>query len=314
MEPTTLQDVLAMALETARPAVDAANHQMSISIPPEPIDLVVDATRLAQVIANLVNNAAKYTPPNGRIRVSAQRGQDQILISVQDSGIGIPPEMTAVIFDMFTQVEGGRERTRGGLGLGLPLAKRLAQMHGGDVTVHSAGRGEGSEFVVTLPLPEPAREAALAGSSGEYAVPHTSLRVLVVDDNQDAASSMAMLLGAMGNDVQIAHDGMQALDLNDTFQPHAVLLDLGLPLMSGSQVARRIRERAGGDDVTLIAVTGWGAECDRIETRNAGFDPHLVKPVDPVELMQLVATLGPGHARSSAWRPALALVKPDPPI
>lgn len=307
-EATTLRQVLDVALETARPLIDAAGHQLSVSVPAEPIALDADPTRLAQVVSNLLNNAAKYTPQGGRIRVAAERRRDQLAIVVQDSGIGIPKELASEIFGMFTQVDRTRERARSGLGLGLPLAKRLAQMHGGDVTVTSAGRGEGSEFVVTLPLaPVLSNEGPLQQAAASVFVPHTSLRILVVDDNQDAANSIALLLRTMGNDVRTANDGLDALELADAFRPQVFLLDLGLPLMSGSQVARRIRERPAGQDVTLIAVTGWGAERDRVETRNAGFDHHLVKPVDPVELMRLVATL-PAHA--APHRPPLHIVPP----
>jgi PAS domain S-box-containing protein len=306
-EPTSVRQVLDVALETARPLIDAAGHQLSVSVPAEPIMLHADATRLAQVVSNLLNNAAKYTPQGGRIRVAVERRQDRLAIIVQDSGIGIPEEMGGEIFGMFTQVDRTRERTRSGLGLGLPLAKRLAQMHGGDVTMTSAGRGEGSEFVVTLPLESPAAgDAAPAGADSGVAIPHASLRILVVDDNKDAATSIAMLLRAMGNDVRTANDGLDALDAADAFQPQVFLLDLGLPLMSGNQLARRIRERPGGGDVTLIAVTGWGAARDRVETRNAGFDHHLVKPVDPMELMRLVATLRPPVPQN---RPPLHLVQ-----
>lgn len=305
-EATTLRQVLDVALETARPLIDAAGHQLSVSVPAEPVALHADPTRLAQVVSNLLDNAAKYTPQGGRIRVAAERRRDQLAIVVQDSGIGIPTELVSEIFGMFTQVERTRENTRSGLGLGLPLAKRLAQMHGGDVTVTSAGRGQGSEFVVTLPI-ESARadDTPLQAGNGGVFVAHTSLRILVVDDNKDAASSIALLLRAMGNDVRTANDGLEALELADAFRPQVYLLDLGLPLMSGSQVARRIRERPAGGDVTLIAVTGWGAARDRLETRNAGFDHHLVKPVDPVELMRLVASL-PAHPPQN--RPPLHLV------
>jgi PAS domain S-box-containing protein len=290
-ERTTLRHVLEAAIETARPLIEQGAHELTVSVPDEPIALDVDPTRLAQVVSNLLNNAAKYTPHGGRIRLAAERRHDQLAIAVQDSGIGIAHEFAGAIFEMFTQAHG--QRAGGGLGLGLPLAKRLAQMHGGDVSVASSARGEGSEFVVTLPLAAVAGEAdAPADADRDVSMPHTSLRVLVVDDNEDAANSIAMLLRTMGSDVKTARDGLEALELADSFSPQVYLLDLGLPLMSGNEVARRIREREGGDAATLIAVTGWGAERDRVETRNAGFDHHLVKPVDPMQLMNLVASLG----------------------
>jgi len=292
-EATTLAHVLDVALETARPLIEAGRHELSVSVPPDPVALRVDPTRLAQVVANLLDNAARYTPPGGRIRLAAERRDDVLAIRIEDSGIGIAKDAAANLFDLFTQADGARTTTRGGLGVGLPLAKRLARMHGGDVTVTSAGHGKGSEFVVTLPLDHSARiERAATPEPGVF-MPQTSLRILVVDDNEDAANSIAALLRAMGNDVRTARDGLEALELADAFSPQVFLLDLGLPLMSGSQLARRIRERPGGDAVRLIAVTGWGAERDRVETRNAGFDHHLVKPVDPLELMHLVAALPP---------------------
>jgi CheY-like chemotaxis protein len=251
-----------------------------------------DPVRLAQVIANLLNNAAKYTDRGGRIWLTAERQGSDAVVTVRDTGIGIPADMLPRIFEMFTQVDHALARAQGGLGIGLHLVKRLLELHGGSITAYSAGPGKGSEFTVRLPVlldsaPSPATDTA----DEEHAAPASSLRVLVVDDNRDSAATLGMLLRVMGNEVRTAHDGLEAVGVADEFRPDVAVLDIGLPRLNGYDVARRIRQQPWGRGMILIAVTGWGQDSDREQSREAGFDHHLVKPVDPAAVMKLVASL-----------------------
>jgi CheY-like chemotaxis protein/anti-sigma regulatory factor (Ser/Thr protein kinase) len=261
-------------------------------LPDEPLAFDADRTRLSQVLSNLLNNAAKYTPQGGRIVVSAERDGHHAIVRVADTGVGIPAEMLPKIFDMFTQVGASLDRSQGGLGIGLTLVKRLVEMHGGTVRARSAGAGKGSEFAVRLPLAAgDARQAEGESPAGAEAA-GVRLAILVVDDNVDSAESLAMLLGLKGHEVRIAHDGPQALRTLEAFRPHLILLDLGLPGMSGYEVARWIRGSAELGGVTLAALTGWGQEEDRRRTKEAGFDHHLVKPVEPAALQGLLDERG----------------------
>jgi PAS domain S-box-containing protein len=274
-----LADVLHAAVETSMPLVEAARHRLDVRLPPEPLVLHADATRITQVVSNLLNNAAKYTPRGGHIVLAAERDGEQALIAVSDNGIGIPPESLGEVFQMFTQVAHAAQHMPGGLGIGLSLVRSLVELHGGTITAASAGTGTGSVFTVRLPL----ARSAPAADTGSPAAPAeaaavAALRLLVVDDNRDAADTLAALLSVMGHDVVVAHGGHQALRMLDGLQPDAVFLDIGMPGMSGYEVAEAVRREPRNDGVMLVALTGWGGAADRARTAEAGFDAHLTKP------------------------------------
>lgn len=287
-----LATVLESAVETSRPLIEEMGHKLEVTIPKPPIVLEADPTRLAQVISNLLNNAAKYMPRGGTIRVSAERLDGTAIISVKDSGIGIPAEMIERIFDMFTQVDGSLERSHGGLGIGLTLVKRLVEMHGGSVEAHSDGLNQGSEFIVRLPVVVGLLSEPLS-TDGSGRTAATKRRILVVDDNENAAKVLGMLLTALGNDVRTAFDGFTAIDLAESFLPEIILLDIGMPKLNGYETARRIRERPWGKNMVLAALTGWGQEEDKRRTREVGFDHHFVKPLEPATLQKLLAEYEP---------------------
>jgi len=296
-EPVEVGAVIAQAVETIRPLVDAARHQLVVATTPETLVVDADPVRLAQVIANLLNNACKFTPPGGQIWLRAERQGDELALAVKDTGAGIAPEMACRVFDLFTQLDHSLERTSGGLGIGLTLVKRLVELHGGTVAVHSDGPGKGSEFRVRLPLvAEPGRAAPAAQPVPELGPRPAVRRILVVDDNRDAAESLAVLLQLRGNETRIASDGAEALDAVGSFRPDLVLLDIGLPSLNGYEVARRIRSLPFGQAMLLVAVTGWGQPDDRRRSEAAGFDVHVVKPLDPGALDALLAE----RARSDA--------------
>jgi signal transduction histidine kinase/DNA-binding response OmpR family regulator len=286
-EPVEMAAVAARAVETSRPLIDERRHALTVSVPDEPLWVAGDAARLAQVIANLLNNAAKYTEPGGRIELAVGRDGDCAVVRVRDTGVGLPPETLSSVFDLFTQVDRSLDRAQGGLGIGLTLVRRLVELHGGRVEAHSAGAGQGSEFIVTLPCltdaPQPAAEPPPARV--EAGGPR---RVLVVDDNVDGAESLATLLKLLGHEVHVAHDGPAALRATADVRPEVVFLDIGLPGMDGYEVARRLR-RPGRNEALLVALTGYGQDEDRRRSREAGFDHHLVKPVDPAVLEELLA-------------------------
>jgi signal transduction histidine kinase/ActR/RegA family two-component response regulator len=284
-EPLDLRAVLWTAVETSRPLIEDQRHTLALDIPGEPIPIAGDAVRLTQVIANLLNNAAKYTSRGGRLWLSARSDAQWASVSVRDTGIGIPPSHLSVVFDMFTQVEPSRHGAQGGLGIGLTLVRSLVAMHGGSVEARSEGPGRGSEFVVRLP-----RLAALAPRPAETRVPRPfpSIRLLIVDDNRDAAQTLGTLLTSLGATTSVAFGGQEALDAMAPFQPDAVLLDIGMPGLDGYEVARRIRSNPAWAGLRLIALTGWGQEADRERTREAGFDHHVVKPIDIEHLRRLL--------------------------
>jgi PAS domain S-box-containing protein len=267
------------AVEAARPFIDACGHTLEVQLPPDPLWLEADPTRLTQVLLNLLNNAAKYTPRGGQIRISAEREHTAAVLRVHDSGIGLAPEHLGSVFDMFSQVAPALERSQGGLGIGLALARGLVELHGGHIEAHSAGSGQGSEFVVRMPLAAamPARES---GEQARPGGPAPALRVLVVDDNRDAAESLAMILELTGHEVALAHDGPAALEAAERFTPDLVLLDIGMPGMNGYEVARRLRAGPQSQCMVLAALTGWGQREDKQRAIDAGFDHHLTKPVD----------------------------------
>jgi signal transduction histidine kinase/DNA-binding response OmpR family regulator len=293
-EPVELGGVVAQAVETSRPLIEARQHELLVNLPREPVRVEGDPVRLAQILGNLLNNAAKYTEPGGRITLTLERAGAEAVLRVRDTGVGIPPEMLSSIFDLFTQVDRSLDRSQGGLGIGLTLVHRLVDMHGGRVQAFSAGPSQGSEFVVWLPVLRGAgpRKASANGSPAlAGGCPHR--RVLIVDDNADGADSLALLLSVAGHEVQVCHDGPTALLRAETFRPEVVLLDIGLPGMDGYEVARRLRARAGTNPALLVALTGYGQDDDLRRSREAGFDHHLVKPADPEMLASLFARLAP---------------------
>jgi two-component system CheB/CheR fusion protein len=281
--------VVGHAVEASRPLIDAAGHQLSVHLPPQPAFVYADVTRLAQAIANLLNNAAKYTPRGGHITLTVTHQPEEVVIEVADSGVGIPHHMLAHIFDMFVQVDRSLDRTQGGLGIGLTLVKRLVEMHGGSVEAESGGVGQGSSFRMRLPRMAEAEVEAWSPPVDFEALSAAHRRVLVVDDNVDAAESLSMLLSALGHETRVAHDGVEALAAMAPFHPQIVLLDIGLPHMNGYEVARRIRRQFTNGGPQLIALTGWGQEEDRRQAREAGFDYHLTKPVDLSALLELMS-------------------------
>ena len=289
-ETVTLGAAVANAVEACRPAMERARHELTVSVPAEPIYVEADIARLSQVFSNLLTNAAKYTDPGGRIRVEASRDATHAIVHVSDNGIGIPPHMLHRVFDMFVQVERAGDHSQGGLGIGLTLVKRLVELHGGEVEARSPGTGQGSEFVVRLPLRDVERarpDAEIRPAAGEATGELKSRRILVVDDNKDAADSLAFLLRARGAEVRIAYDGLEAVGAAIAFVPDVVLLDVGLPKLYGYDAARRIRD-ARGNSVLIVAITGWGQEEDRRRAQEAGFDHHFTKPVDFAALMSLI--------------------------
>jgi len=283
-----LATVIEQAVEVARPLIDAAGQKLTIILPEEAIYLNADHARLAQVFGNLLNNSCKYTRPNGAISLSARRnGNDEVWVSVRDNGAGIPPDKIESIFDMFMQVDRSSDRSQSGLGIGLTLVKRLVEMHGGSIEARSAGEEHGSEFVVHLPIIDKPRSASAPVSDGASKSP-SQRRILVVDDNRDSADSLAMLLEITGNQTYLAHDGVEALESIEKYRPEVVLLDIGLPKLDGHEVCRRVREQPWGKDIRIIALTGWGQEDDRRRSEEAGFNGHLVKPVDYDKLLALL--------------------------
>jgi PAS domain S-box-containing protein len=290
-EQVPLAAVLSNALETSRPRIDLMGHELTVTLPPPTLLVEADLTRLAQVFANLLNNSAKYMDRGGRIWLTAVRDGSDVVVSVKDTGIGIAAEQLPHLFQMYSQAEHALERSQGGLGIGLTLVKRLVEMHEGKVEARSDGLGKGAEFVVRLPVATEAAAAVPVGEKDHPAALKSSLRILIVDDNRDGADSLAMLLRIMGNTTRTAYDGQEGVAVAEAFRPNVIVLDLGLPNLNGYEACRRIRAQAWGKSVVLIAVTGWGQEEDRRRSQEAGFDQHLVKPVDPNALMKLLAGL-----------------------
>ncbi|HSQ08756.1 MAG TPA: PAS domain S-box protein, partial [Chromatiaceae bacterium] len=288
-ERVDLAVVLEQALEASRPHLECAGHDLAVTLPPGPIYLDADPVRLAQVFVNLVNNACKFTDPGGQIRVSAEREGAQVIVRVADTGIGVPPGDLPRLFEMFAQLGTAREQAQGGLGIGLSLARGLVEMHGGSVEAHSEGAGKGTELMVRLPTLEqgPVVHPSPPGA-GEEQRAAVARRVLVVDDQRDVADSLALLLQAMGCEVEVARDGLEAVEAAGCVQPDLVLMDIGMPRLDGYAACRRIREHPWGKDMTVIALTGWGQEDDRHKTQEAGFDGHLIKPVEPAVLLDLL--------------------------
>jgi len=288
-----LAAVVQSAVETSRPLIDEHEHKLTVTLPSAPILLNADPTRLAQVFSNLLNNAAKYSGPGGRIALGAELHENVVVVRVTDTGIGIAADHLLRIFDMFAQVDTGFEKSQGGLGIGLSLVKALVEMHGGAIEARSAGLGMGSEFVVRLPLAQsqPSVRSHIGKTDGNAALTAGKHRILIVDDNRLGSKSVAMVLGLMGHEIATAYDGMEAMELAQQFRPQVVLLDIGLPKLNGYEIARRIRAEPWGKDIFLIAVTGYGQEGDRRRSFDAGFDYHMVKPVNFAELEKKLSEL-----------------------
>jgi PAS domain S-box-containing protein len=292
-----LADVVRTAVETARPPIDAAGHELTVTLPADPVELDADPVRLAQVFSNLLTNSAKYTPTGGRITLSASvrplpaPGSPVIEVEVTDTGIGIPAEALVRIFDMFSQVDRADDRQSGGLGIGLALVKGLTEMHGGTVTAASPGPGRGSTFTVRFPAAGAVPGGPAAATEPDRPPAPPARRVLVVDDHRDGADSMATILGLLGDEVHTARDGLEAVAVAERVRPDIVLMDIGMPRLNGLDATRRIREQPWGRDMIVIAMTGWGQPDDRERTKAAGFDGHLVKPVGLEDLQRLMEEL-----------------------
>ena len=298
--PVTLSDVLEAAVETSRPLIERSHHVLRVTVDDAPVVLDADATRLGQVVSNLLNNASKYTPDGGNIELSARRVEGRCVIQVRDNGIGIPPQELGDVFQMFSQVNAGFERSQGGMGIGLALARSLVELHGGSITVVSPGVGLGSTFTVSLPLSSPAAEPASPAEAGGAAEPFKR-RILIVDDNHDAADMLAVMLELAGYETRKAHDGATAIATAKAWTPNVVILDIGLPDLTGYDVARRLREDASLADTELIALSGWGTEDDKRKAAAAGFDRHFTKPLNAATLY---AALGGDRNREpTAGRP-----------
>jgi signal transduction histidine kinase/ActR/RegA family two-component response regulator len=293
-ELVELKQILSTAVETSLPLIEANQHELTVNIPEEALLVEVDTTRICQVISNLLNNAAKYTPAGGRIALSAYQEDGFAVICVSDTGIGIPEESLPMVFEMFNQVGQNMDRAQGGLGIGLSLVRRLIEMHSGSVAATSAGSGKGSTFIVRLPL-------ASADVTNSVAVARPSpsssneadkgIKVLVVDDNVDAATTLAMLLDVSGHTTQVAHDGINGLKAAQEFRPQVAFLDIGMPGMNGYETAEAIRKTPGLEHVVLVALTGWGAESDRLRAKDVGFHHHLTKPVSLAAVHALLSEI-----------------------
>jgi PAS domain S-box-containing protein len=302
-EPVAIATIVARAVETAQPEIDAQGHHLHIALASQPLWVDGDPIRLTQVLSNLLTNSAKYMERSGDIWLSAEQQEQEVVLCVRDAGVGIAPELLPHIFDLFVQAERGLGRTKGGLGIGLTLVRRLVEMHGGKICARSEGLGKGSEFIVRLPVLAPGRELSdiqVNANDVETKEPIPRRRVLVVDDHPDAAESLAMLLRISGQEVHIAHDGTSALEIAQSYQLDMIFLDIGMPVMDGYEVARRLRQMSSGRDVFLVALTGWGQEDDRRRSTVAGFDFHLVKPVEPDILTELLAQGKPPRSSSQA--------------
>jgi CheY-like chemotaxis protein/nitrogen-specific signal transduction histidine kinase len=302
---TELKDIVNGAVDSSKPVIEQSGHELIVHITPEPVFLFADSARLTQALINLLNNAAKYTDTGGRIELFAGCEDGQAVMRVTDNGIGIEPAALAKVFNMFFQVDSSLERAQGGLGIGLSLVKSVIELHGGSVEARSAGLGHGSQFMLRVPVEHRAEPASARGAEAdgrsEVAV---ARRVLIADDNRDAAESLALFLQVTGHIADTAFDGEQALEMAERMRPEIVFLDLGMPRMNGYEVCRRIRATDWGKQIIVIAQTGWGQEEDKRRTREAGFDAHFVKPLDPTAVMKLIETVNEGRASQiSAGQP-----------
>jgi PAS domain S-box-containing protein len=295
--PTELTLVIGGAIETSRPIMDAKHHTLSLDLPKQAVRLEADPVRLAQVFSNLLINAAKYTDPGGHIELRAAQQAGEVIVAIRDNGMGISPDMMPRLFTLFSQAPSALGRAEGGLGVGLSLVRGLVSLHGGSVTAQSDGPGRGSEFVVRIPLGAPLESSDIEAAL-DAPVSGAGLKILVVDDSRDAADTCAMLLELSGHHVQTAYTGQRALELAETFRPHVLLLDIGLPDLDGYQLARKIRACSWGKGAVLVALTGWGQEQDRRRAFEAGFDHHLTKPIAVETVEGLLQSLSAVPQRS----------------
>ena len=302
IESIDVSRVVHAAVEQSRPYIDALEHELTVSLPDQSLRVLGDFARVSQVLANIMNNAAKYTNKGGRIALAVTREGAEIVFRVRDSGLGIPSELLATIFEPFTQIGRTIDRAQGGLGIGLTLARRLVEMQGGSVSAFSAGANQGSEFTVRLPAAGLTRSVEVISPERMLASDSTplELNVLIVDDNRDVADSTAVLLRAAGCTVHLAYDGEEAIRSAKNLHPDAVLLDIGLPKMDGYQVAERIRAQAENHQTLIVALSGYGQDEHRRQSMCAGFDCHVVKPIDPAALTELLASRCPGRGPESS--------------
>jgi PAS domain S-box-containing protein len=302
-ETVELSSIVSSAVEASQPVIEKNQQKLVVDLPREPILLDADTVRLAQVFSNLLHNASKYSKQpegGGSIWLTAQRDQRTATVTVRDSGIGIAPAMLSKVFDMFTQVGRSRGQSEGGLGIGLALAKRLVEMHGGVIEARSDGVGKGSEFVVRLPVREAAREATSPSTRPSSSSERQKRRILIADDNPDVVESFQLMLQMMGHEVETALDGLEAIEKAGQFEPEAIVLDIGMPGLDGLETARRIRQQPWGKRAVLIAITGWGNDNNKRESADAGFDVHLVKPVDPMTIVNTLDKIDESKARRGA--------------
>ena len=297
-----IASVVNLAVDAVRAQCERAEQALVVTLPGDPVYVDADPARLAQIVGNLLSNAAKFTERGGRIALTVERDGAHAVIRVHDNGIGISAAELPRIFTIFTQVDTSRERAQGGLGLGLTLVKTLVEMHEGSVEAHSRGLGEGAEFVVRLPI---LTERLVSPAEPAVSTPAVSLehRILVVDDNHDSADSLAMWLKLGGHEVHTAHDGMAAVELAATLEPDVIVLDIGLPLLNGYEAARRIRQLPASHETVLVALTGWGQEEDKRRSRDAGFDFHIVKPIEPAALDKILSSLSPRRRAAPLGEP-----------
>jgi len=288
-ERIELSTIVNSALETCDSAIKQQGHELTLNLPEEPVYVDGDRTRLAQSLCNLLGNAVKYSDKGGHIWLTVERQGSEAVVSVKDAGVGIPASMLPKVFDMFTQADRTLEKAQGGLGIGLAIVKRLVEMHGGSVEARSEGHGKGSEFVIRLPIAlSPVRKRPV-DSEAIPAGRTACRRILVVDDNVDAASSLSVMLDIMGHQVRTAHDGESGIEVAAAFHPDLILMDIGMPKLNGYDACRRIREQPWGENIEMVALTGWGQADDRRKSQEAGFDRHMVKPVDLDVLTKLLA-------------------------
>jgi PAS domain S-box-containing protein len=302
-ETVELSSIVSSAVEASQPVIEKNQQKLVVDLPREPILLDADTVRLAQVFSNLLHNASKYSKQpegGGSIWLTAQRDQRTATVTVRDSGIGIAPAMLSKVFDMFTQVGRSRGQREGGLGIGLALAKRLVEMHGGVIEARSEGVGKGSEFVVRLPVREAAREVTSPSTRPSSSSERQKRRILIADDNPDVVESFQLMLQMMGHEVETALDGLEAIEKAGQFEPEAIVLDIGMPGLDGLETARRIRQQPWGKRAVLIAITGWGNDNNKRESADAGFDVHLVKPVDPMTIVNTLDKIDESKARRGA--------------
>jgi PAS domain S-box-containing protein len=293
-EVIDVAEVVNRTADAVRPFAEERRHELAVSHPPRPLRVSADPTRLEQILTNLLNNACKYTDPGGHIRISAEAADGEVVVHVRDDGIGISPEMIGRVFDMFVQVERRLDRSQGGVGIGLTLVKKLVELHGGAIDARSSGVGQGTEFTVRLPaLPDTAPLPTRRKAESWHTMSLPDRRVLIVDDNEDAADSLAMLLKLAGQKVHAAYDGPSALKAADEFRPDLAFIDIGMPGMDGHEVARRLRQKFSAHQLVLVALTGWGQDDDRRRSQEAGFDHHLVKPIQPNILKHLLSDASP---------------------